>query len=114
MTKLPKKVYIASDKAIPVVQKKLEYVHALGYYDQIEEQIAIEIEQEELGKWIVLIHEVLHALDAQNVANGLYKRKLTEDQVTYLASGLFASFALSGGLPKFNKRTIINFFKEGT
>ena len=113
MTKLPKKVYIASDKAIPVHQEDLQG-KALGYYDPKGERIALEEGQPELGKWIVLIHEVLHALDSQNVANGLYKRKLTEEQVTYLASGLFASFALSGGLPKFNKRTIINFFKEGT
>ena len=101
MNTIPSAVKIASDKWIPVKQNNLD--GKLGYWDSDAEEIVIESKQDEVGKWVILIHEMLHAIDEQNVANGLYPEKLSEEQVTYLSAGLFASLGVSkiiGGIPE--------------
>lgn len=108
MQTIPVSIRVAINKSIPVIQKSLS--GPLGYFDGKAEEIAIEKDQPEIGKWIILIHELIHAIDEQYVSRGLYKQRLTEKQVESISAGLFACLTLSGGLPVYGDDEVIKFY----
>lgn len=109
MKKIPKKVLVAGNRWIPVKQKNVDG-GKLGYWDADKQEIVISKHLSELGKFIILIHEIIHVLDAQNVANKLYKKNLSENQVTYLSAGLFATLSSSGILDGFTAKQVRDFY----
>jgi len=109
MKRIPKKVLVSGNKWIPVKLRDVEN-GKLGYWDSEKEEIVISKHLSEMGKFIILINEIIHVLDGQNVANKLYKKSLTENQMTYLAAGLFATLSLSKMLDGFSKKQVMDFY----
>jgi hypothetical protein len=84
-SKIPSSIKVGNKK-IKVVQKDLD--GKLGCLNTISNTIFIEKNQPEVGKIIILIHELIHLADLMNVQAKVYKRRLTEAQVESTAGVL--------------------------
>lgn len=83
-----------------------------GYYDEGKTTIVINKNQSKVGKQIVLIHEMLHAIDAQFLAIGLSKKRMSHKLIQNLAPNLLMLFVFSGYWKGVSKVELKKFFKE--
>lgn len=76
----------------------------LGHYDPRIGEIAVRDGQPEVAKFVILIHELLHAVDIQLKASGLTKRTLPHAWITHGAPNLLAVLAaLDVRIPSWRK-----------
>jgi hypothetical protein len=108
---LPKKIQVAADKWFMVREDKIED-GKLGFIDFEKKEIVIDERQPAAGKYIILLHELLHFVDEQNLSYFCYKRGLTEKQVTYLASGLLPILVYSGLLKGVTRKQMDDFIQQ--
>jgi hypothetical protein len=67
----------------------------LGYLDRRKRLIAINEDQPEVGKYLVLLHEMCHAAAEDLKAAGIVKRQPTEAFIQFFAARLFGMLAFS-------------------
>lgn len=94
--KIPKAITANSGQPFAVVQKISE--RGLGYFDPKTLEITIHSEQPEFGKWIILVHEMIHLICEKLKQDGTIKREPSHDTITYLAGSLVPMMAHSGML----------------
>jgi hypothetical protein len=64
----------------------------LGYLDERTGEIVIRADQPHVQKCIILLHELLHAVDAQLVGR-VTKRRASHDWITHAAPNLLAALS---------------------
>ena len=64
---------------------------ALGYFDG--ESIVIKDDQSRVAKFVILIHEILHAVDRQLIVHGIRKRQVDHAWIINAAPNLLALFS---------------------
>ncbi len=100
MTKLPKKVVLGIDssgrRVFADVRETLLPPPCLGCIDCRKREILINPDQPEVGKRLILLHEMIHATAEAMKMNGDCKRQPSEAFVTALAGNLFVMLGLSG------------------
>lgn len=96
-----------ADKKIKVIQKKLG--GKLGCLDINCNTIFIEKDQMEIGKMVILIHELIHLADLLNVESKIYKKGLTETQVESIAGILTILLISNNIISGFSNKDIISF-----
>lgn len=110
MKGIPKTIRTNSGQSFPVVQKTLAC--GLGYFDPNTAEIAIHKDQPEIGKWIILVHEMIHLICAGLKQDGTIKREPNHKTITYLAGSLVAMMACSGMLKGVNGEHVREFVKS--
>jgi hypothetical protein len=83
----------------------------LGYWDPGVE-VVIEENQPELGKLIILVHELLHVIDDHLVAAGVTKRRTQHEFIRNAAFPLVAMLAQNGFLKDFPSEEADAFLAE--
>lgn len=85
------------NKTIKIIEKSLN--GKLGCLNTTGPTIFIEKDQPQIGKMIILIHELIHLADLMNLRAKVYKRGLTEAQVESTA-GMLGLMLISNGIIK--------------
>jgi hypothetical protein len=91
---IPTRIVLSDEQSFPVEQKSLN--GPLGCLDRATGAIFIEENQPEVGKWTVLLHEMLHLVAELLVQNGTMKRQPPEAFITNAAPGLLIMLVRSG------------------
>lgn len=108
--KLPEKIEVSQGLFFKVIQKKMKQ---LGYTEPAKKTIAININQPEPAKWLVLLHEIMHIADIQNNDFNKKHKRLTEKQVTVISGTMFCILASSGIYgKKFSKKELTSFINN--
>ena len=92
---LPKRIQVGAELYLDVAEEEIE--GKLGYIDFDREHIGIKRDQPDVGKMLILLHEIIHYADEANKQYGCYKKGLTEKQVSYLA-GMLAGLLMYNDL----------------
>ncbi len=86
---------------------------AKGTYDERTCTVTVSPDQPEVGKHITVLHELLHAVDAQLVAVGCTKRRVGEQWIEAAAPNLLIALATAGfwrGPP--SRAEVIRFYQQ--
>jgi hypothetical protein len=84
----------------------------LGYFDERTGRIVIGSEQPEPGKHIVLLHELLHLVDATMRQAGVTKRRADHRWIESAAPNLLALLVLSGLYTGISREELLAFMRE--
>jgi hypothetical protein len=71
-------------------------VDGKGNYDERTCTVTINPDLPTVGKHIIVLHELLHAVDAQLVATGISKRRVTHQWIKDAAPNLFLLLTAAG------------------
>lgn len=85
---------------------------ALGHFDERTGQILIYPDQPEAGKHVVLLHELLHLVDATMRQTGVTKRRADHRWIESAAPNLLALLVLSGFYTGVGKAELLSFMAE--
>lgn len=107
---IPKRVPYSMTQSLRVRQADLG--EKLGYLDTDVPEIVLHSEQPEIGKRIILLHELIHLVAEHLVSQGVIKRQPPEAFVENLAGGLFPMLALSGIWHDVSKQAVRRFYME--
>lgn len=111
MADVPSMIVASPGQELPVVQKCLG--GGLGYFDPSTGEIAIEADQPEVGKHIILLHEMMHLAAEKMKQAGVCKRQPSEAFIENMAGTLFPMLALSGLWVGVTPEEVIRFYEEG-
>lgn len=93
--KIPKKIKVGNAFEVKIIQEDIS--PKLGYIDTEKNEIHIHKDQHEIGKAVILVHELIHLCDEMNKNAGVYKHGLREIQVENI-SGMLTALLLQNGL----------------
>jgi hypothetical protein len=85
---------------------------SLGYFDERTGKIAIDSRQPEAGKHIVLMHELLHLVDATMRQSGVTKRRADHRWIESAAPNLLALLVCAGLYKGITKAELLAFMAE--
>lgn len=68
----------------------------LGYFDPAKREIVVGTEQEWVGANVILLHELLHAIDESLVSTGITKEHVDHEWIRSAAPNLLLLLVLSG------------------
>ncbi len=103
-----KEIKVAPDINFRVVQ--LHFREKLEYIDYEKRAFVIEKRQPIAGKYHSLIRLMIKFADEENIAHFAYKKKLTDRQINFLSSALFALLSYSGIIKGLNEGKLQDFF----
>lgn len=84
----------------------------LGYFDERTGRIVIGSNQPEAAKHIVLLHELLHLVDAAMRQTGVTKRRVDHRWIESAAPNLLALLVLSGFYTGIGKAELLSFMAD--
>jgi len=87
--------------SITIEEKKIS---ALGQWDERTGSIALNPDQEEMGKFIILIHEAMHVVETMMLQNKSLKRRVNHDFISGAAYGLAAILVHAGAVEGFTAK----------
>lgn len=93
---------------IAIVQRKPP-TGALGAFDERTGEVCIDPDQPEVGKHAVVLHELLHLVDAQLRQVGITKRRADHRWVESAAPNLLALLVLGGFWKGVSKKELLAF-----
>jgi len=94
LKEIPPLIMVEPTKVVKVVEKNLDGM--LGCWDSDNATIFIHQDQPSMGKWIVLIHEMLHMIEDQLKGHGVIPGRVDHDFITCASSLLFGWMGMSG------------------
>lgn len=80
----------------PIVIREEPLSKGLGYTDESTGTIVIDSRQPEAGKHVILLHELLHLVDAMLVQSGLRKRRVDHEFIRHAAPNLLLVLVAAG------------------
>lgn len=95
VAKFPSEIRISDEQSFPI--RQIADLPALGYMDRESGEIAIKENQPEIGKHIILIHEIVHHIAEQLIHAGAIKRQPDEAFITG-AAPMLLNMLLGSGL----------------
>lgn len=96
---IPKKIRLSDEQEFSV--RQVIDLESLGYFDRSTGEVAIRKNQPEIGKHIILIHEMIHFAAELCVQSGATKRQPDEAFVTN-AAPLLLNLLIGAGLYRGN------------
>lgn len=108
--KIPNQITANNGQSFRVVQKQSD--RGLGYFNPKTLEIVIHEDQPEFGKWIILMHEMIHLICEGLKQHGTIKREPSHKTITYLAGSLVPMMAHSGMLRGVNGEHEQEFFNS--
>lgn len=84
----------------------------LGYFDPAKMEIVISPNQPHVAKHVILIHELLHAVDDALVSTGLTTRRASHNWIKNAAPNLLTLLVTAGLYRGVDKDELLNFVTE--
>lgn len=81
----------------PIRLRLVDELDSFGAWDETTGEILIKRDQPKVGKYIVLLHELLHMSETLLKQGGIIKRRISHDFITH-AAPLMLAFLVDGGI----------------